>query len=46
MVAARMLGTPTDTIQTAFKKGDTATRVGFRTFKSVKRSFMTVMGQQ
>lgn len=37
-LAGRVLDTFIDTIQTAVKKGDSVTLVGFGTFKSVKRA--------
>jgi nucleoid DNA-binding protein len=40
-LAGRVLDTLIDTIQTAVKKGDSVTLVGFGTFKSVKRAART-----
>lgn len=40
-LAGRVLDTFIDTIQTAVKKGDSVTLVGFGTFKSVKRAART-----
>ena len=40
-LAGRVLETFIDTIQTAVKKGDSVTLVGFGTFKSVKRAART-----
>ena len=39
--ASRILDTFIDTIETAVKKGDTVSLVGFGTFKSVKRAART-----